>query len=145
MTPTLSDRSLITARLLPFPRERVFAAFAAAAALAEWWGPRGFTNTFHTFDFQSGGQWLFTMHGPDGRDYENESVFQEISRPGRIVIEHVCQPKFVLEITLAEHAEGTWLTWTQTFESPEMRDKIAKLIGHANEENLDRLAAVLAK
>lgn len=139
------DCSLATARLFPFPRERVFAAFANAATLAQWWGPRGFTNTFHTFDFQPGGQWLFTMHGPDGRDYANESVFQEISRPGRIVIDHVCPPKFVLEITLVDHAEGTWLTWVGTFESREMRDKIAKFVGNANEENLDRLAAVLSK
>ena len=85
------------------------------------------------------------MHSPDGHDSRNESVFQEISRPDRIVIDHVCPPKFVLEITQAEHAEGTWLTWTQTFESPEMRDKIAKFAGPANEANLDRLTAVLSK
>ena len=29
------------------------------------------------------------MHGPDGGDYPNESVFVEVVRPERIVFRHV--------------------------------------------------------
>lgn len=125
------------------PRERVFDAFSDAETLAKWWGPAGFTNTFHSFDFRTGGQWRFTMHSHDGHDFKNESFFKEISRPTRIAIEHVSTPKFVLEITLADSAEGTLMSWTQRFESPEMREKIAKYAIKANEEVFDRLASVL--
>ena len=49
----------------------------------QWWGPNGFTNTFHEFDLRPGGAWRFIMHGPDGTDYPNESVFVEVvSRSG---------------------------------------------------------------
>jgi len=36
------------------------------------------------------------------------------------------------------------LSWTQRFETPEMRDKIAKYAVKANEEVFDRLASILA-
>ena len=46
--------------------------------IANWWGPKGFTNTIHQMDFQEGGEWKFTMHGPDGKNYPNRSIFKEI-------------------------------------------------------------------
>lgn len=144
MNPNPSDCEIVSSRWLLHPRERVFDAFSDAETLAKWWGPNGFTNTFHSFDFRPGGQWRFTMHSPDGHDFMNESVFKEISRPTRITIEHVSAPKFVVEITLADSAEGTLMAWTQRFESPEMREKIAKYAVKANEEVFDRLATVLA-
>lgn len=143
MKSDVSDHDIVNARSYPHPRERVFAAFADPACLARWWGPKGFTNTFHTFNFQPGGQWLFTMHSPDGHDFKNECVIQEISAPGRIVIEHVSAPRYVLVVTLEATGDGTRLSWTQTFETAEMRDKIVQFAGPANEELLDRLAAVL--
>ena len=84
------------------------------------------------------------MHGPDGQDFKNESFFREISEPSRVVIEHVSSPRFVLEIGLSEAGGGTLLEWTQRFETAEMRDRIVKFAGNANEENLDRLGGVLA-
>jgi len=48
------DRTLRTARRLPYPPEAVYAAFASGPVLATWWGPEGFTNTFAQFDFSVG-------------------------------------------------------------------------------------------
>lgn len=143
MKPDISDRDIVNSRTYPQPRERVFAAFADPASLARWWGPKGFTNTFHAFDFQPGGQWLFTMHSPDGHDFKNECEFQEISEPGRVVIDHVSAPRYWLDVTLEPTGNGTRLSWIQTFETAEMREKILKFAGPANEELLDRLAGVL--
>ncbi|WP_435016548.1 SRPBCC domain-containing protein [Tundrisphaera sp. TA3] len=68
----------------------IFDAFQDPDRLARWWGPAGFTNTFETFEFRSGGRWAFAMHGPDGTTYPNESTFESIV-PGReIVIRHAC-------------------------------------------------------
>ena len=46
-------------------------AFSDPVRLARWWGPAGFTNTFTICEFKPGGQWSFTMHGPDGTNYPN--------------------------------------------------------------------------
>ncbi len=55
------------------------------------WGPSGFRNTVHEFDFRPGGRWRVRMHGPDGADYENDYFFVEVSDLERIVISHLIQ------------------------------------------------------
>ena len=144
MAQDTSDREIVNSRKLMHPVERIFEAFSDPDKLAVWWGPKGFKNTFHRFEFKPGGQWLFTMHSPDGRDFENESVFKAIIEPTGIVMEHICAPKFVLEISLTDIPGGTQLLWTQRFETAEMRDRVVRYAGNGNEENLDRLESVLA-
>ena len=88
------------AREIPASPDVVFAAFQDPARLARWWGPAGFTNTFHTFEFRPEGAWLFTMHGPNGTDYPNESQFLEIVPNSMVRIKHVNLPHFELSISL---------------------------------------------
>lgn len=146
MPPALNpDATLRTERLLAASARNVFAAFENPAQLARWWGPSGFTNTFEQFDFRPGGRWVFVMHGPNGADYPNESVFREIERDARIVIEHVVQPVFTLTVVLTPRGDAqTHLDWAQAFDSAEVANKLRALVEPANEQNLDRLQAVLA-
>lgn len=135
---------LSTERLISATPRQIFAAFENPATLAAWWGPNGFTNTFQEFAFKPGGKWVFEMHGPDGADYPNESVFREIQPDTQIVIEHVCPPWFTLTVTLTPRGPKTELSWKQEFESPEMAQKLAAICEPGNEQNLDRLQATLA-
>lgn len=129
-----------TSRDIPAPVDRVFAAFADPQRLARWWGPAGFTNTFSLCEFHSGGRWVYVMHGPDGHDYANESVFDEVS-PGKIVIRHLSNPQYVLTILLATTSGGARVAWAQAFETERIETRLASIIVPANEQNLDRLAA----
>ena len=122
----------------------VFAAFEQPDRLAHWWGPNGFTNTFEHFEFKPGGRWVFVMHGPNGANYANESVFREIQPDTRIVIEHVVKPWYRLTVTLTPRGEATHMAWVQEFESPEVAAKMRPLSETANEQNLDRLQSLLA-
>jgi uncharacterized protein YndB with AHSA1/START domain len=134
-----------TQRVLPFAPEAIFGAFRQPELLARWWGPKGFTNTFETFEFNPGGRWKFVMHGPDGANYPNENVFEELEAPQRIVIRHASQPHFVLTVTLAEQEGGTLLDWRQQIADSAVAERIQPIVEPANEENLDRLQAVLAE
>ena len=134
-------KSYDTSRQIPARPEQVFAAFTASERLARWWGPAGFTNTFQTCDFKNGGRWSLVMHGPDGRNYPNESVFAAIVPAKNVVIQHVSEPKFRLTITLTPSAAGTLLSWSQAFENEELGRSIEPIIVPANEQNLDRLTA----
>ena len=129
-----------TSRDIPASPEQVFAAFEPER-LARWWGPAGFTNTFNACEFRTGGHWSFTMHGPDGTSYPNENLFAEVDAPGRVVIQHVSEPKFRLTIGLAPSAAGTLVSWSQAFESPEVASRIEHIVVPSNEQNLDRLSA----
>lgn len=129
-----------TSREIPAAVEQVFAAISHPERLARWWGPAGFTNTFSVCEFKNGGRWSYVMHGPDGRDYANESVFAEIEPAKKIVIQHISEPKYLLTIVLASSAAGTLVSWSQEFESSTM-DRIKHILVPANEQNLDRLSA----
>jgi uncharacterized protein YndB with AHSA1/START domain len=130
-----------TSREIPASPDQVFAAFSDPRRLARWWGPAGFTNTFNVCEFKPGGRWEFVMHGPDGTNYPNESVFAEIEPPAKVVVDHVAPPIFRLTVTLAPSAGGTSVTWVQVFESPEVASRIEHIVVPANEQNLDRLTA----
>lgn len=127
-------------REIPATPEAVFSAIQDPARLARWWGPEGFTNTFHTFEFRKGGPWLFTMHGPDGMDYPNQSEFLEIVPHSIIRIKHVNLPLFELSISLAPSATGTLVSWVGVFENHTFAENMRQFLEAANEQNLDRMA-----
>jgi uncharacterized protein YndB with AHSA1/START domain len=140
-----ADREIVTTRLIDAPRELVFRAWTAPDHLVRWWGPKGFTNTFHEFDPRPGGAWRFVMHGPDGVDYKNESVFREVVEPERIVFSHL-RPmhRFRVTATFADEAGKTRLVWHMLFESVTECQTVGRFAVEANEQNLDRLEAELA-
>jgi uncharacterized protein YndB with AHSA1/START domain len=132
-----------TRRQLAASPASVFAAIKDPARLAKWWGPAGFSNRFDVFEFHAGGKWLFTMVGPDGAAYPNESVFSEIDADRKVVIRHTNQPHFQLAIRLEASAGGTLLRWDQTFDDPAVAQAVRHIVEPANEQNLDRLSAEL--
>lgn len=139
-----SDREIVSARTFAAPRERVYEAFRDPARLARWWGPHGFSNTFDVFDLRPGGRWRFVMHGPDGVDHPNESVFLEVEAPARIVFRHVSgEHPFEMTITLDAQGGGTRVTWRMRHDTAEHCARVKPIVARANEENLDRLAAEL--
>ena len=141
---TPSDE-IVTTRVFDAPRETVFAAFETPQHLAQWWGPAGFSNTIQEFDFRPGGAWRLVMHGPDGANYNNVSEFVEIVRPERIVFQHLSPVhRFRMTMTYAEAGAGkTRLTWRMSFDDPAESEKLRAFIAKANEQNFDRLEALL--
>jgi uncharacterized protein YndB with AHSA1/START domain len=141
-----ADREIATTRVLHAPRALVFQAFTDPAHLARWWGPAGFTSTFDVFDARPGGAWRFVMHGPDGTDFKNESVFVELVKPERIVFRHL-KPMHVFELTITLAADGkkTRLGWRMRFETAAECEQVKAFAVAANEQNLDRLEAELSR
>lgn len=130
-----------TSREIPASPEQVFAAFSDPERLARWWGPAGFTNTFNLCEFVPGGRWSFVMHGPERGNYRNESVFEEVEPPTKVVVRHESEPKYRLTITLAQSAGGTTVSWAQAFEKADVAKRIEHIVVPSNEQNLDRLTA----
>lgn len=137
----VESRSDTRNRFIPASPAHVFAAMRDAARVARWWGPAGFSNTIHKYEFTPGGSWLLTMHGPDGKDYPNESRFIRIVPDRLLEIEHLNGHHFVLTLELQQEAGGTRVMWRQAFDSVEHYKGLAELVAAANEQNLERLAA----
>ena len=136
----IHEREVLTTRVVSVARELVFLAWTDPAQLVHWWGPKGFTNTFHTFDLKPEGIWDFTMHGPNGQDFKNTCVFKRIEAPGYLEFDHLKEMHFYKAmVTFSEVPDGTRIDWIMRFESAEELTPIRAFIEPANEENLDKL------
>jgi len=143
MEASSTENTLTAVRVFDMPRDKVFGAWADPELLARWWGPNGFTNTFHEFAFKEGGQWRYTMHGPDGKDYPNHNVFEQILPQERIAIRHLSGHEFVLTAVFEDAGAGTRLTFRQQFMDAEEYEQVKPYCVEGNEQNLDRLGSLL--
>lgn len=148
-----ADREIVITRVFDAPRERVFNAMIDPKQVVQWWGPKGFTTTIEKMDVRPGGVWKHVMHGPDGTDYPNKSVFIEIVKPERIVYSHgggkKGGPAAQFQATWTFEALGakTKLTLQMVFPSAAARDQVVKQYNaiEGGNQTLDRLAEHLAK
>lgn len=124
-----ADREVVTMRVVDAPRQQVFEAWIDPGQVARWWGPDGFTTTIQEMDARPGGVWRSVMHGPDGIDYQNKSVFDEITKPERRVYSHVSGPVFRMTVTFDEDGGKTTVTMRMLFETAVARDKAVKVFG----------------
>ncbi len=137
-------REIVTTRVFDAPRALVWRAWSEPEHLAAWWGPKGFRNSIHAFEFRPGGAFRLTMHGPDGTDYPNELLFVETVKPERLVIDHVSMPKFRLTVMFEDLGGRTKISFRQLFETAETYAAIKGIAMPANEQIFDKLAEVLA-
>jgi uncharacterized protein YndB with AHSA1/START domain len=148
--PATADREVVVSRVISAPRELVFEAFTEVRHLSQWWGPDGFTTTTRAFEFRTGGEWAFVMHGPDGTDYQEWISWTEIAPPERIAMLHGefrGDPNaFESVLTFAPHGGATRIEMRTVFPTAAMRDEAVEKY-HAVEggrQTLGNLAAYVA-
>jgi uncharacterized protein YndB with AHSA1/START domain len=159
-TKTCGDEIVIN-RLFHAPRDLVWRAWTEPEFVMQWWGPKGYTSPSCTIDLRVGGTCLFCMRSPEGKDFWSTGIYQEISKPERIV----CTDSFadekgtvvpatyygmsadfpkemLLALTFEAHPGMTRLTLRHTgIPAGEMRD----LTRAGWNESLDKLAGVLGQ
>lgn len=113
----ISERELFISRTLDAPRELVWEVWTNPEHIKHWWGPNGFTNTIHEMDVRPGGIWNYIMHGPDGTNYSNKSVYKEVVKPEKIIYDHISSPKFQFTALFIEQGNKTIVTIQMLFAS----------------------------
>ena len=88
MAEKSKPNELYIERVYDAPVKMVWDAWVDPKQVAQWWGPRGFTITSHSKDVRTGGHWNYTMHGPDGIDYPNNTKYLEVEKFSRMVYDH---------------------------------------------------------
>jgi uncharacterized protein YndB with AHSA1/START domain len=149
----IPDREIVLTRVFDAPRELVWEAWTNPKHVVNWWGPRGFTTTIEKMDVRSGGVWKHVMHGPDGTDYPNSSVFKEVVKPERIVYSHGGGKKgepgahFVATWTFEALGDKTRVTMRGVFDTAADRDRVVKEYGaiEGGKQTLKRFAEYLIK
>jgi uncharacterized protein YndB with AHSA1/START domain len=140
------NREIITTRDVDFPVDTVFESFVNPDHLKNWWGPAGFTNTFHEFNPVPYGSWKFTMHGPDGKNYGNESMFIVVQKPDCIIIDHINAPEFRAVFQFESLTQNTTsIHWRMIFKTEQLFNALGDFVKGKNVENMDRLERELSK
>ncbi|MEW6055495.1 MAG: SRPBCC family protein [Bdellovibrionota bacterium] len=150
MSAKNKPNELYITRIYDAPVKMVWEAWTDPKQVAQWWGPRGFTLTTHSKDLRPGGHWAYTMHGPDGTDYPNKTVYFEVEKYSRLVYDHGGNddrpPLFRVTVTFNEIKGKTKMEMTMTLPSAEAATEAKKFIKKAGGDSTwDRLAEYLAQ
>jgi uncharacterized protein YndB with AHSA1/START domain len=143
---TAPDCEIVSTRVFDYARRLVFRAWEDPNHLKNWWGPAGFTNTFHEFDFRVGGKWSFIMHAPEKGNFANECEFIKIEVPSLIAWKRYSKPLFQVVATFeAVSINQTKLVFKMLFDNANECRKVKAFAVDKNEENFDRLESELGK
>lgn len=138
--------TITSTRTFNYPVSQVYQAWANPELLAQWWGPKGFTNTFHEHDLRPGGRWIFTMHGPEAGNYENATTFVEVQPEKFLSWTRQSQPYFNVEVSFEAISDNkTKVVFQMIFDNEKLYNTINAFAPEKNEENFDRLEGVLAQ
>jgi PhnB protein len=140
-----ADREISVSRLFDAPIELVWEVWTNPEHIKNWWGPNGFTNTITKMDVQEDGVWDLIMHGPDGTDYKNKSVFKQVIKHKKLVYEHVSSPKFIATIDFEKRGDKTHINWHMLFETKEQFIQVVKTFkaDEGLKQNIEKLTAYL--
>jgi uncharacterized protein YndB with AHSA1/START domain len=149
----IAESEVVLTRVFDAPRALVFRTWIEPRHLAQWWGPRDFTNPVCELDARVGGKILIHMRAPNGTVYPMTGTFREIVTPERLVFTAVAEDyagRALLEglvtVTFEEQGRQTKLT---------VREKAVALAPAAGPmlagmetgwaQSLDRLETAVAK
>ncbi len=152
-TTASTERELTITRILDAPRALVFKAWTEAGHLAQWWGPKGFTNPVCEIDLRPGGALRIVMRAPDGAEYPMKGIFREIVPPERLVFTNIAVDaagNSLLEglttVTFAEHGAKTKLTLqTRAVALVAQAERMVGGMEAGWTQSIDRLAAYVAR
>ena len=114
-----SGLTLHLERILSASPDRVFAACVEPSALAEWWGPSGFTSPSVELHVWTGGSYRIAMQPPEGELFHLRGTFLEVDRPRRLVFTFEWEEpdpddqETVATLTFRQAGDGTELVLDQ--------------------------------
>ncbi len=146
----VAGREITMTRVFNAPRDLVFRLWTDPKHIARWWGPTGFTNTIHEMDVRPGGLWLLTMHGPDGVDYPNRSVYREVVTPERLVWDHGEEGRpdeFRFTVTFEDLGTQTRVSIQMLFKTAAIRNEVVQKYNAVEglQQNMEKLDDYLAR
>jgi uncharacterized protein YndB with AHSA1/START domain len=84
---SMIGKEVVVSRLIHASRERVFDAWVKPQKLAQWWGPKGFTNIRCEIDPRPGGRiYIEMIRDADGKSFPLDGEVEAVDAPSRIVL-----------------------------------------------------------
>lgn len=84
MTST-GQQSFVISRTFDAPKSLVWKALSEGEAMAQWWGPKGFTTDVRRFEFEPGGIFHYKLESKSGHVMWGRFEYKEIDPMDRLV------------------------------------------------------------
>jgi uncharacterized protein YndB with AHSA1/START domain len=117
LTETKTSQEIVITRVFDAPRTLVFKTWTDPKHLAQWWGPRGFTNPVCEWDARPGKEIYVVMRAANGVRYPMSGEFREVVASERLVFTSGALDEkgnllfeFLHTVTFAERNGKTTLT-----------------------------------
>ncbi len=120
---------LVLTRVLPAPREKVFAAWTEETLIKKWFCPQeGMTVPVAEFDVREGGTYRLVVEDTDGKTYSPSGVYEKIVTNEQLIFSWKwADSELITRVTIDLRALGdneTELTLThEGFPDTEIRDR----------------------
>lgn len=146
-------REIDITRVLDAPRDLAFRLWTEPRHMAQWWGPKDFTNPVCDMDARPGGAMRIVMRAPDGAEHPMTGLFHEVVAPERLVFTAVARDasgnpllEALTRVTFADMGGKTKLTVHATgvgiaAAAPQMLDGMEE----GWTQTVDRLAALATR
>ena len=117
---SVSRADMTLVRTFDAPRELVWKAWTDPQQLAQWFGPKGFTNPVCEADVRVDGLMRITMQAPDGTQYPMTAIYTEVVPLERLVwdtsVEHPGNVSFdIHQVTTFAERDGKTQVTLQAF------------------------------
>lgn len=140
------DCEIVSIRVINASKDIAYKAWADPEHLKNWWGPKGFINTFTEFDLRPEGKWSFIMKDPEGAEYPNECTFLKIVDEKLIAWKHETTPNIRVVVSFEKQSsQKTRIVFKMIFNTPEECKGVKAFMGDSNEENFDKLEEEILK
>ena len=141
-------QEIIITRVFDAPRELVFKAMTDPKIVAQWFGPREYTNTIDKMEVRPGGLWRFIQRDQHGNEFAFHGVHHDVVAPERIVatFEFEGVPGHVLlqTVNLEPLGAKTRMVEQLVYQSVADRDgMVAAGMQRGSDDSMDRLAELL--
>lgn len=120
---------LVLTRVLPAPREKVFAAWTDETLIKKWFCPQeGMTVPVAEFDVREGGTYRLVVEDAEGKTYSPSGVYEKIVTNEQLIFSwQWADSELITRVTIELRALGdneTELTLThEGFPETEIRDR----------------------
>lgn len=124
-TTSLPDANTIfLSRTYDAPRTLVWETFTQPEHLKNWFGTGDYSTPVVSVDLRPGGEWRYTMRGPQGDEFEVVFIYREIVKPERLVYVQPLENGEAVGTAIFEEKDGkTTVNLSVRYPTPAERDQ----------------------
>ena len=134
VTKDVANKKIVVAREFDAPLEEVWKAWTKKELLDQWWAPRPWKAKTKTMNFREGGQWLYSMIGPEGEESSCLVDFKTIVTNKSFTAED-----YFVDENGNDNPGFPHMHWTNEFSETTTGTKVEVKISFASEADLNKI------